>query len=191
MNKSRFFACAYTTLILILCACSTAPETAPPGPEDKITQVFNAYTEATLANNFYAAARYIYSEDLIQFMDEILPTVLKMKDHSSQLLNAFAASITANAKDENGIHPELFFAAFMKAYLKTIPRLEDSLVSADITINSIEFIDEKSAILGYSLQMAGQLSNANEALIKSNDEWYIRLKQKPQDVRALLEELLN
>lgn len=189
MNTSRFFISTYIILILITSACTTAP--ALPDPEEKIAQVFNAYTEATLANDFSSAASYIYSVDLIRFMNVILPTIKTMNSHSSKLLQDFSTSITTAAKDENGINPELFFAAFMDTYLKTIPRLEESLVDAEITINSIEFTDDESATLGYSIQMSGQLSSASEDLIESDGEWYIRLKQNPEDVRALLEELLK
>ncbi|MBI5770525.1 MAG: hypothetical protein HZA93_22300 [Verrucomicrobia bacterium] len=173
-----------TAFILPLAAC--AADTKP------IEEVFERYWRTSAKKESAKAAADVLPADLEELKKAILPVFLANqapKEKARQEVSAlFFAKTVGKARES--MSPVEVFAGFQRIVAATNPEMFDLLKDAKLSIVFVRTPSADEAEVHFQITIRGESEMEDEALVRKNGRWWIRLKDDPKDLAQQFKQLL-
>lgn len=172
---------------LILPLATFAADTKP------IEEVFERYWRASAKKESAKAATEVLPADLDELKKAILPVFLAHqapKEKGGQEVSSlFFAKTVGKARE--AMSPTEVFAGFQRIVAATNPEMFDLLKDAKLSIVFVRTPTPDEAEVHFQITIRGESEMEDEALVRKNGRWWIRLKDDPKDLAQQFKQLLS
>lgn len=152
--------------------------------EQAVTDRFEAYWAVFSKMDFIAAADYMDPVEIRLTQSLMQPLFLEAANSgNAEIQDIVSWYFTGVADDRRAkLSPAEVFSGINQIIVNSQPEVFELLAIADMTIKSVHFRDEDSAILVYELSLLDAREEDTQYFSRHDGEWYLRFRDKPERV---------
>ncbi|MBD3895344.1 hypothetical protein IEI94_05720 [Halomonas sp. ML-15] len=182
----------YFIITTVMLASFSAAVAENRDEKEEVIELFSEYLEAYSESDFHRAATFVHPQHLSDYERYTLPVLIEAKNHPRGAQHMIVEVFFEGVPDDK-IHEltgKQISARLDRAMVSYLPIIIESARMENLTIKTVDFLDEGRARVSYDyLNSDGEINELEDNFAKYEDEWRILLPEPPKQAAESLKSL--